>query len=147
MLPSQANLLESNLACDAAPPSSGSIATPRPTMAIFGAVLRRGIEEIVGKVERARTRPVLWDDDRIARQIFTEVAREQPAIGVIAEAGRREADQNLDLLAGKRDCLRGGGARQQQGRCHHDPKQNARARPTAHALLRSLRQPQAIEMS
>ena len=34
MLPIQANFVESNLACDAAPPSSGSIATPRPTSAI-----------------------------------------------------------------------------------------------------------------
>ncbi len=34
MLPSQTNLVESNLPCAALPPSSGSIATPRPTIAI-----------------------------------------------------------------------------------------------------------------
>jgi hypothetical protein len=43
MLPSQTNLRASNLPCDALAPMSGSIATPRPTMAIslpsFGAAL------------------------------------------------------------------------------------------------------------
>jgi hypothetical protein len=34
MLPSQTNLVESNLPCEAAPPISGSMATPRPTIAI-----------------------------------------------------------------------------------------------------------------
>jgi hypothetical protein len=34
MLPSQANFVESNLPCAALPPIRGSIATPRPTMAI-----------------------------------------------------------------------------------------------------------------
>ena len=102
MLPSQLNFVESNLACEALPPSSGSIATPRPTMRDLSAVPRRHVEHVVREVERTRTRPVRRNDDRIARQVSRQMPRQQPAVGVVTETGRREADQEPDLLPCKR---------------------------------------------
>src|SRR5262249_42831162 len=55
------------------------------------------------EIERASTRPVLRDDSGIAGQIFAEVARDEPAIGVVTITGGRIADHRLDLLAGNRN--------------------------------------------
>jgi hypothetical protein len=74
----------------------------------LAAVLGRGVVEIVREIERARTRPILRDDEGIARKIFAEVAGEQPTVGVVTVAGRGISNQQFDLLSGERNRLRAG---------------------------------------
>ena len=68
----------------------------------LAAVLGGCVIEIVREIERARARPILRNDEGIARKIFAEMAGEQAAIGVVAIAGRRKADEQLDLFSGER---------------------------------------------
>ena len=62
------------------------------------AVARRDVVELVHQREARRARHVLHDRGRIARQVFAEVARQQPR-GEIVAAARPGADADLDPLA------------------------------------------------
>ena len=103
MLPIQANFVELNFACDAAAAQQRLHRNAPPDQRDLGAVLRRGVEQIVGQIERTGARPVLRHDGGIARQVLAHMARQQAPVGVVAEAGRREADRDPDLLAGETD--------------------------------------------
>src|SRR5262249_54003667 len=84
------------------------------------------IVEIIGEIERARARPVLRDDGGIAREIFPEVAGDEPTICVVTIAGGRIADHQLDLLAGKRHRL---GLRPPWGGVQHEEDRKRVTRP------------------
>ena len=88
MLPSQTNLVESKRFHGDATPDDCDLAP----------VLWCCVIEIVREIERARARAILRNDEGIARKIFAEMAGEQAAIGVVAIAGRRIADEQLDLF-------------------------------------------------
>ena len=75
MLPSQANLVESNLACEAVPPEQRFHRDATADDGDLGAVLGCGVVKIVCEIERARARPVLRHDGGIAGEIFSDVAR------------------------------------------------------------------------
>ena len=63
-----------------------------------GAVRRRDVVDVVHRLPPAARRHVAEDDVRIAWNVFADVPPEQPAVLVIAAAGRR-ADEHVDLLA------------------------------------------------
>ncbi len=63
-----------------------------------GAVLGRDVGDMAECQERAGARLVLRHHGGIARNVLTNVAREQPRIDVVG-AGRRVADHQLDVLA------------------------------------------------
>src|SRR5262249_25789471 len=71
----------------------------------LAAVLGGRVVKIAGEIERAPAGSVLRDDDGVARQIFAEMTGDQAAVGVVTITGGRIADQQLDLLAGKRHRL------------------------------------------
>ena len=76
-------------------PSSGM---SRAKMRDRGAVLRRVVVEVIDRAQRARARHVLHHDGRIARNVAPDMARDQPAIDVVAAAGPI-ADDQVDLPA------------------------------------------------
>jgi hypothetical protein len=69
----------------------------------LGAVAGRHIVDVVRQIERSGTGLVRRDHVRPAREMVSQMPRKQPPIGVVAESGRREADEQPDLLAGERD--------------------------------------------
>ncbi len=63
-----------------------------------GAVLRCHIINVVGRAKASRTRHILHDDRRVARNEAAEMAREHPGIDVVT-APTPVTDNNRDLLA------------------------------------------------
>ena len=92
--------------------SSGAVGAPMP---ITRAVLGRDVVDVAERQERAGARLVLRHHGRIAGDVLADMAGEQPRIDVVA-AGRRIADDELDLLALVE--LLGGLRRGGQGRAH-----------------------------
>src|SRR5262249_18521475 len=72
-----------------------------------GAILRRNGEDVVGSIEAAAARHVLWHDVGIARQMLADIAGDHAAPGVIATAGP-EPDDHGYVLAREAWSLRGG---------------------------------------
>lgn len=62
------------------------------------AVLRTGVEDVVERLDAARTRHVLHDDAWVARHVLAEMRLEEAREGVGAAAGA-EADDQCDRLA------------------------------------------------
>src|SRR5207244_4302614 len=88
-------------------------------------------------------RSVLRDDGGMARKVLADMPGQQPAIGVVAIAGGREPDQQLDLLAGERHRLGGLRARRHgEYRDERPEQQQAHARRDrihAYSAARSMR--------
>src|ERR1700680_1034676 len=68
-----------------------------PDNADLTAVPRCGVIDVVREIERTGAGTVLRKDCGIAREIFAEMTRKQPAIGVVAVTRGRKPDQQLDL--------------------------------------------------
>src|SRR5262249_30508728 len=81
--------------------------------AVDGAVLGRDVVEVVGGADAAAADHVLHHDVGIAGHIFGHVARDQPAVLVVAAAGRGTGDQRQLALGAKEFVgrLRLGGSR------------------------------------
>src|SRR5437016_5870642 len=65
-----------------------------------GAVARRDLVDVIRGLEAAGARHVLRDDGRLAGNVLAEMARDQPAVEVVAAAGGI-ADRDRDDLAGE----------------------------------------------
>ena len=89
------------------------------------AVSGRDVEEIIDRLETARTRHVLRNHSRIAGNVVRHMTRERAGIDVIAAAGA-EPDQQGDGLAGVEI-----GIRCQRGRGNHDRSREGRIQKPA----------------
>src|SRR5262249_17182592 len=91
-------------------------------------ILGGRVVKIAGEIERARAGSVLRGDGGVTRQISAKMAGDQAAVGVVTITGGRIADQQLDLLAGKRHWL--GLRLRRRGEQHQHSRQSA-AEPRA----------------